>query len=706
MGRSRWARLKASVAAVVDAPSSRVSVLLRQAVEGHGSIYSMARSLVRLRSDASGFLESVPASPTSNRTHRYALTPDTLLANRYRILHARGSGGMGEVFECFDTELNEPVAIKILHSATIHDAEFLHRFRAELSLGRRIRHPNVCRLYELQSADCEGKELLFFTMELLTGETLNDAVARAPFTELDALPIVGQIIAGVQAIHDAGILHRDLKCSNIMLLPVSNGVSGVRAVVMDFGLAQQIDSIDTTMTALARGSFAGTPAYMPPEQLQGGTLSPASDIHALGVVMFRMVTGRFPFPGRTPLQMAVQRLNGRVRSPRLMVSTVSRRWEAAVLACLESDPTRRPQTARDVADFLYGRKTLRRARRTTVAVALVVALAAAGFGLDAYRRRPAAPDPEAVRHYQLGQEFVDRRQGEDLQQAVVEFERAIGIQPSFAPAMVGLAEAYSALANWGLVEPQEALSRSRAAAERALRLDANLATAHAVLGYTISIDVTRWREATAYFSRALALDSDNPKVLLWYAAHLGRLGRTDEAIRQIRVGLQLKPADMLLNHQLATEYFRGRRYPEFYKQAEELVRLQPFQANSHLVRARALAMLGRYDEATEACRTAEKYSLDRSQLVLMLGIIAAERGAPADARRYATEAEGFPRSRHVDLAGLYAKLGRYDKSLEHLRAGLANGDSSVLSAGVTPYFDAMRSYPPFQAFLRQIGAAR
>ena len=703
-GASLWNRLKRSVDAAIDAPSNRVSIILRDAVAGSRSVYEAARELLRIRREADRFFDSTPERTPTRRPQHASLTPGTVLAGRYRIDRLLGCGGMGEVYDCFDGDLGEPVGIKILRREIVNDDEFLQQFRAELALGRQIHHPNVCRLYELQSADSLGQPVVFFTMELLNGETLNEALTRGPLSEPEATPLADEIIAGVQAIHDAGILHRDLKCANIMLLPV-RADRGARAVVMDFGLAQRFERAETTLSAIQDGSFAGTPAYMSPEQLEGRTLTPASDIHALGVILFRMVTARYPFPGHTSLQIAMHRLNGRARSPRQLNRSISRRWEGAVLACLEPSPSRRPQTANDVADLLHGRKTFRRLRHAAAAAAVVSGLGVVGFAANAYLTRPVAPNQEALRHYQLGQEFVDRRQGEDLRQAVVEFDRAIAIQPSFAPASVGLAEAYSALSNWGLMEPREALARSRAAAERAVQLDSRLASAHAVLGYTISIYVARWREATPHFARALELNPADPKVHLWYAAHLGRLGQSEEAIRQIRAGLQLKPADMLLNHQLATEFFRAKRYTEFYAQAEELVRLQPFQANSHLVRARALESLRRYDDAVAACRTAEKYNLDRAQLVLMLGIIDADRGHSEDARRYADEAEGLPRSRPVDLAGLYARLGLYDRAIVHLRAGLQSGDSSVLSAHVTPYFDDMRSSPPFRDFLREIGVS-
>ena len=613
---------------------------------------------------------------------------------------------MGEVYECFDEQLAERVAVKVLRREYAEDDEFVRQFREELALGRRIQHRNVCQLYELQTCELPHGSVAFFTMELLDGETLDERLQNGPMPESEAVPIALQVLDGISSIHDAGILHRDLKCSNIMLLPSAGADAAPRAVVMDFGLARRLDTAERTLTAIAEGVFAGTPAYMPPEQLQGRTLSRASDIHAFGVVLFRMVTGKFPFPGDTDLQIAMRRLNGRSLSSRRYAPGLTRRLEKIIDACLEAVPASRPQTAGEVADLLQGRSSIRQMWPWAASVLLLLSLTAAGFGFRSYLR-PAPPvNPEVLRHYQLGQEFVDRRQGEDLKQAVTEFEQALAIDSTYAPAYVGLAESYSALANWGLMEPKSALDKAREAADHAVGLDANLASAHAVLGYTISIDVDQWRSATPHFDRALSLNADDPKVRLWYAAHLGRLGQHQQAIDQILEGLQRKPADMLLNHQLASEYFRSKQYPEFLRQADELVRLQPFQANSHLVRARALETLKRYDEAVEACRVAEKYSLDRSQLVLMLGMIESARDRLPEAQAYAAEAETLSRTRPVDLAALYARLGRFDAAVVRLREGYRNRDSSVLTAHVIPYFEPLRQYAPFLQFLKEIGAVK
>jgi len=689
---------------VIDAPSSRVSTLLKQVASAHDSVYAAARSMLRRRSSAEGFLDSNP-SPSSPRKPRVAsLLPGARLADRYRVERLRGIGGMGEVYECFDEQLSERVAVKVLRREYAEDDEFVRQFREELALGRRIQHRNVCQLYELQTCELPHGSVAFFTMELLDGETLDERLQNGPMPESEAVPIALQVLDGISSIHDAGILHRDLKCSNIMLLPSAGADAAPRAVVMDFGLARRLDTAERTLTAIAEGVFAGTPAYMPPEQLEGRTLSRASDIHAFGVVLFRMVTGKFPFPGDTDLQIAMRRLNGRALSSRRYAPGLTRRLEKIIAACLEAVPASRPQTASEVADLLQGRSSIRQMWPWAASVLLLLSLTAAGLGFRSYLR-PAPPvNPEVLRHYQLGQEFVDRRQGEDLKQAVTEFEQALAIDSTYAPAYVGLAESYSALANWGLMEPKSALDKAREAADHAVGLDANLASAHAVLGYTISIDVDQWRSATPHFDRALSLNADDPKVRLWYAAHLGRLGQHPQAIDQILEGLRRKPADMLLNHQLASEYFRSKQYPEFLRQADELVRLQPFQANSHLVRARALETLKRYDEAVEACRVAEKYSLDRSQLVLMLGMIESARERLPEAQAYAAEAETLSRTRPVDLAALYARLGRFDAAVARLHEGYRNRDSSVLTAHVIPYFDPLRQYAPFLQFLKEIGA--
>src|SRR5262249_45005117 len=181
-------------------------------------------------------------------------------------------------------------------------------FNGETQVARKGTPPNVCRLFDVGIDRRSGREVAFLTMELLDGETLSARLRRAGrMTTAEAMPIAEQIAAGLTAAHEAGIIHRDLKCANILLV-------GSRAVVMDFGLARVIAEGSDQVTG---DGVVGSPAYMAPEQVEGGRpLTAAADIYAFGVVLFEMVTGRLPFVGETPLATAVMRIREDARSPR------------------------------------------------------------------------------------------------------------------------------------------------------------------------------------------------------------------------------------------------------------------------------------------------------------------------------------------------------------------------------------------------------
>ena len=174
-------------------------------------------------------------------------------------------------------------------------------------------------------------------------------------TTTEAFPIIAQIAAGLVAAHEAGIVHRDFKSANVVLVPSKRGAEDVRAVVTDFGLARGTSAGDSFAVSLCGiGDFAGTPAYMAPEQVRGGEITPAVDIYALGVVMYEMLTGHWPFAGDTPLAAAIKRLEEPPRPPRAYVPDLDPRWEGVILRCLERDPTDRFASAVDVVRTLGG----------------------------------------------------------------------------------------------------------------------------------------------------------------------------------------------------------------------------------------------------------------------------------------------------------------------------------------------------------------
>jgi eukaryotic-like serine/threonine-protein kinase len=304
-----------------------------------------------------------------------------VLASRFRVVRFLSRGGMGEVYEAEDLELHEPVALKMIRpEIAACYPNCLHRFKREVLLAKRVTHPNVCRIFDFfrhsdsqAGATEQGRELIFVSMELLRGETLSERLRRVGRMNPDeALSIVAQITAALDAAHSVGVLHRDLKPGNIFLVATDSAKSA-RVVVTDFGLALALDeSSESSLTPLTVNEFMGTPAYMSPEQIQSKELTPASDIYSLGLVMYQVVTGVRPFEDETPIVMAANRLNRPVPSPRTVDPSVDRVWESVIIKCLERDPTRRFQSAGQVSNALRGDsgggRSAQKLRRNSIAI--------------------------------------------------------------------------------------------------------------------------------------------------------------------------------------------------------------------------------------------------------------------------------------------------------------------------------------------------
>jgi hypothetical protein len=380
------------------------------------------------------------------------LLAGVLLAERYRLRGQLGEGGMGEVYEAWDETLRQPVAIKFLKEGFLPDAAGIERFRREALLTRQISHRNVCRIHEFGQTLSGFETRHYFTMELLAGETLKQRLARPdPISPDDAEVILLEILAGLEAVHSLGITHRDLKPANIMLVPEPGGR---RVVLMDFGLALSVDQSSLTET----GKTLGTLDYMAPEQLQGKETGPWTDIYALGLILYELVTGEKPFIADSPVASALKRL--KVHPPRPVGKSfeLESRWVNTIMSCLERDPSRRPASSRQVVALIGGRSTRRQiqTRRRWIAGTIVVPVAA----FAGYRWWPRARtwDPGAIHANRLGEEFAKRRTPGDLRNAIAEFETALRKEPEYGPAWTGLADAWSALANFGF-DPRSATSR-------------------------------------------------------------------------------------------------------------------------------------------------------------------------------------------------------------------------------------------------------
>jgi serine/threonine protein kinase len=296
-------------------------------------------------------------------TQRLACAPGDVLADRYEIVRLLGRGGMGEVYEVTDHELRTRVALKTIRTDRPSQLMVV-RFRRELYLARQVTHPNVCRVYDLGH---HGGQL-FLTMELLDGETLTKRLAHGRLSTAEALPIVRQIASAIDGAHAAGVVHRDLKPGNVVL------VAG-RAIVTDFGIAHAAGDPFHQIWQGCR--MVGSPDYMAPEQVAGAPVTPATDIFALGIMLYEMVTGARPFHGAHERAVPVP--------PCEHVRDLDPRWTAAITRCLAAAPEARFASAGDVVRALEAEPP----HRTKLAVACAALVVA---GAAAWRLADASPD--------------------------------------------------------------------------------------------------------------------------------------------------------------------------------------------------------------------------------------------------------------------------------------------------------------------------
>jgi Tfp pilus assembly protein PilF/TolB-like protein len=329
--------------------------------------------------------EATPTPGASGRGPGSAPTfaPGTRLAGRYRIVRFIAAGGMGEVYQAEDLMLGTDVALKTIRPELVARDRIMERFRREILLARRVTHPNVCRIFDLgHHPAAEGRpHVTFLTMELLQGDTLRQRLGRGPLTSDEAFPLIVQMGAALAAAHEAGVVHRDFKAANVMLVPPRTGDAGPRVVVTDFGLAWAAG--DNLASITHPDHLVGTPAYVAPEQVEGAEVTAAADIYAFGVVLYEMVTGRLPFEGDSPLSTVLKRFREEPASPRDHAPALGPRWEAVILRCLEREPRDRFASAEEVVRALRGEEVPPRSSRRRLALAAGLAAGVAALVLAA-----------------------------------------------------------------------------------------------------------------------------------------------------------------------------------------------------------------------------------------------------------------------------------------------------------------------------------
>lgn len=277
-------------------------------------------------------------------------------ADRYRVEAPIGEGAHATTWRGWDERLERPVAIKMLHQRLTSDPVFVQRFQAEARVAASVRQSNVVDVYDFGQED----GTLYIVMQFVDGEDLKALIQRsAPIAVRDVRRIIGNVLDGLQAIHAAGIVHRDIKPQNVLI-----GRDGI-ARVTDFGVAE----VDVTAGLTGEGLTIGTVDYMAPEQAQGLPLTASADLYATGVMLYEMLTGTLPYHGKNSRETMLQHINGQLTPPslRLPERGITPAIDAVISQSLAKDPARRFGSARAMKQAVGQALTATSNRATTQA---------------------------------------------------------------------------------------------------------------------------------------------------------------------------------------------------------------------------------------------------------------------------------------------------------------------------------------------------
>jgi len=505
--------------------------------------------------------------------------------DRYRVVALLGRGGMGVVYRAEDLELRRVVALKVLPASVSGDAERRRRFVREARAAAAVSHPNIAAVYDAGESGGHA----FLVLELVEGETLRAKLRRGKLAAAEAVRLTAAIARALACAHEKNIVHRDLKPENVMI------TAGGDVKVLDFGLAKVREAEAASDSALARadteslgtreGHLVGTPGYMSPEQVNGTTVDARSDVFALGVVLYEMLTGVLPFAGATPLER-VAALQRDEPAPLSRVNrSVGGALEGVVGRCLRKNPDERYPSAAGVVAALeqLGDVTRRPAlSRFWTAAALVLVAAA---GLLAYRARhrssvvPPASSAAAAASLPRVESYLDLPPPEtQVPEAAHEFALGMGLLRDN--------------------NDQVALRHF----ERAAELDPSMAAAHLRIAMTHGITDASPEKIRAPFARAAELRRhlsarDQAMMNALEPALQRAQPDTLEAARRIQALCEERPGDVeLLDWQV---FLRG-ELPATLALQERAIALDPGDAQALQFMGMTLPLLGRFDEARGA----------------------------------------------------------------------------------------------------------
>jgi len=752
------------------------------------------------------------------------LPADTRLGP-YSIVTCIGSGGMGDVYRAWDSRLERHIAIKLLTQELASDERARSRFRREARAIAALAHPNILSIYD---AELEYPPFYLVT-ELLEGETLRSATMRSLLPAERSMAIIAAVGEGLAAAHDAGIIHRDIKPENVFLT-----IAGAIRI-LDFGLAHlnlAHDPGDGTLASTMSDAniVLGTVGYMAPEQALGKDISPATDVFALGCVAYEMLTGHRAFQRATPASTLLAILNEQTSWPGDCLDHTPADMVRWVNRCLDKDPRRRPQSAREAvvafkacsgergtfafpdsskedirrlavlpfvasstspdAEFLadgiteslinnlaqlrhlkvvarstvyrhkgkdvdpiqVGRdlnveailtgKVFQRGEILLIGAELANVRDGSQLWGQQYKRqltdifaieeelsreiagrlrtqlttreagqivRRYTESPEAYQLYLRGRHAWNKRTLDGMRQSVRYFDQAIELDPAYARAYTGLADAIQMLGVYGDLESRQARNRARAAQDRALEIDNSAGEALASAGFRMLFFDWNYQGAEQILRRAVELNPSYASAHQWLGFALGLTGRTEEALENLKVAQELDPFSASINTTAVWPLLWAHRGGEAIDGFRAAVEVHPEYWVAHLYLAMAYLMEGDSRSAVSCARQAAELG-DAPYKLPGIGFVYARAGLEKETGEVLAKIEEV-RRRHPVAAAFYcaavqAGLGQKREAIRLLERAVTGGHWHVSWLPVDMIWDDFRDDPDFQRLLSAVNAGQ
>jgi serine/threonine protein kinase/Tfp pilus assembly protein PilF len=621
----------------------------------------------------------------------------------WQTLKLLGRGGMGTVYlaERADGAFQMLAAVKVVPLA-LASPEIEERFRRERQFLAGLDHPKIARLIDGGVSDTG---LPYLVMEYVDGLAI-DGFCEARRLDIRArIALVRQVLEALAYVHGRHVIHRDLKPSNILV-----GETG-QVKLLDFGTARLVDA--TAEAAITKtGVFAFTPEYASPEQVRGEPPTVASDLYSVGILLYRILTGRLPYRTADVSPAALADVITRAQPE---PSGLDAPLDCILSKTLSKQPGGRYGSATemdaDLGRYLEGGRVL--ARKTHPKIrwiggAFAIMMCVAAIWLPADRVVPRhQPPQEVVDLYLSGRYYWEKRTPDSLRKAVDIFNQAIAKDPDYAKPYVGLADCYNLLREFAGMPESEAYPLALKAARKAVQLDDSLAEAHASLGFATFWGLWDLKRGEWEFRRAIQLDPNYAAAHLWYSNALSYLGRRQEAFAQIERARQLEPKSAGLLADEAYILFVMGRHAEAIRRLQALVSDESALASPHRYLASAYLFERDYTRYLAESKKAAQLSNNQGALEVYE---AAESGYASGGERGLLsgmlEAQSKLYSRGVGsafaVAALCAQLGRRADALGYLQIAFEKRDVAILGLPYDEAFRELRSDRQYKKILAQV----